>query len=68
MNKADRASMALDGVEDVVDGRLIYTDALLAKVKKAFGKELPKEVSFADIEKTAQFIIDEIILPQTQGK
>ena len=68
MNKADRASMALDGVEDVVDGRLIYTDALLAKVKKAFGKELPKEVSFADIEKTAQFIIDEIILPQTQSK
>ena len=68
MNKADRASMALDGVEDVVDGRLIYTDALLAKVKKVFGKELPKEVSFADIEKTAQFIIDEIILPQTQSK
>ena len=66
MNKADRASMALDGVEDVIDGKLIYTDALIAKVKKAFGKELPKEVAFDDIEKIAQFIIDEIILPQTQ--
>ncbi len=65
MNKADRASMALDGVEDVVDGKLIYTDALIEKAKKAFGKELPKEVHFDDIEKTAQWIIDEIILPQT---
>ena len=65
MNKADRASMALDGVEDVVDGKLIYTDALIEKVKKAFGKELPKEVAFDNIEKTAQWIIEEIILPQT---
>lgn len=65
MNRADRASMALDGVEDVIDGKLIYTDALIDKAKKAFGKELPKEVAFDDIEKTAQWIIDEIILPQT---
>lgn len=65
MNKADRESMALDGVENVTEGKLIYTDALIAKAQKAFGKTLPKEVEFADIEKTAQFIIDEIILPQT---
>ena len=31
MNKACRASMALDGIEDVVDGKLIYTDVLLEK-------------------------------------
>ena len=66
MNKADRASMALDGVEDVVDGKLIYTDALIEKAKKAFGKELPKEVPFENIEATAEFIINEIILPQTK--
>ena len=65
MNKADRASMALDGVENVTEGKLIYTDALIEKAKMAFGKELPKEVPFDDIEKTAQWIIDEIILPQT---
>lgn len=64
MNKADRASMALDGVEDVRDGKLIYTDYLIEKAKKAFGVELPKSVAFDDIEKTAQFIIDEIITPQ----
>ena len=68
MNKADRASMALDGIEDVVDGKLIYTDELIEKAKKAFGKELPKMVHFDDIERTAQWIIDEIILPQTEKK
>lgn len=66
MNRADRASMALDGIEDVADGKLIYTDDLIGKAGKAFGKELPKEVAFDDIEKTAQWIIDEIILPQLQ--
>lgn len=64
MNAADRASMALDGVEDVVDGKLIYTDALREKVLKAFGVELPKTVAYEDIEKTARFIIEEIIMPQ----
>lgn len=68
MNKADRASMALDGVEDVADGKLVYTDALIEKAEKAFGKTLPKTVAFEDIEATAKFIIDEIILPQTQKK
>lgn len=64
MNKANRMSMALDGVEDIVDGKLIYTDALIEKTKRAFGKELPKEVAFDDIELTTKFIIDEIILPK----
>ena len=65
MNKADRASMALDGVEDIVDGKLVYTNALIEKTRKVFGKELPKKVAYDDIDKTAKWIIDEIILPQT---
>lgn len=65
MNGANRASMALDGVEDVADGKLVYTDALIEKAKKAFGVELPKTVAYDDIEGTAKFIIDEIIMPQT---
>lgn len=68
MNKANRASMALDGVEDVKDGKLIYTDYLIEKAKKAFAVTLPKEVAFYDIESTAQFIIDEIITPQLAKK
>lgn len=66
MNKANRASMELDGVEDVIDGKLIYSDDLIEKAKKAFGKEIPKIVAFEDIDKTAKWIIDEIILPQTE--
>ena len=65
MNRANRASMALDGVEDVADGTLVYTDALIEKARKAFGVTLPKRVAFEEIGKTAQFIIDEIIRPQT---
>ena len=68
MNRVDRESMALDGVENIVDGKLIYTDELIEKAKRAFGKELPKEVEFDDIDKTAKWIIDEIILPQTENK
>ena len=68
MNRADRRSIYLDGVEDVRDGSLIYTDELIAKVKKAFGVDLPKTVPFEKIEETAQFIIDEIITPQLENK
>lgn len=66
MNKADRASMDLDGIEDITDGTLIYTDYLIEKAMKAFGVELPKTVAFDDIDKTAKFIIDEIITPQLE--
>ena len=60
--------MALDGVEDVVDGKLIYTDDLIGKTVKAFGVKLPKTVAYEDIEKTAGFIIDKIIMPQLAGR
>ncbi len=68
MNRANRASMELDGVEDIVEGKLIYTDELIKKAKKAFGKELPKEVAYDDIDKIAKWIIEEIIMPQVEGK
>lgn len=67
MNIVNRKSMALDGVEDIIGGKLIYTDELINKSRKAFGKELPKEVSYDDIDKTAEYIINEIILPQTEN-
>lgn len=63
MNAANRRSLAEDGIEDILDGKLIYTDALIEKTKKAFGKTLPKRVSFDEIEKTSDFLINEIILP-----
>lgn len=66
MNIANRKSMALDGVENINNGNLIYTDALIEKTKRAFKKELPKTIAFEDIETIANFIISEIILPQTK--
>ena len=67
MNRVNRQSMYLDGVEDVRDGCLYYTDELIDKAKAAFGVRIPKIVSFEDIEKTAEFIIEKIILPRTAG-
>lgn len=67
MDKANRESLALDGVEDIRDGALYYTDDLIAKVKDAFGEDLPKEVKYENIEETANFLIEKIITPQLNG-
>ena len=64
MAKANRESLALDGVEDIKNATLIYTDDLIAKVKDAFNEDLPKKVKYDDIEKTAEFLIEKIITPQ----
>lgn len=64
MNKANRESLALDGVEDIRDATLIYTDDLVKKVENAFGEYLPKEVKYDEIDKTAEFLIEKIITPQ----
>lgn len=61
MRAKNRESIYLDGVENVSDGILTYTDELLDKVKKAFGVELVKAVPFEDIDRAAEFIIKEII-------
>lgn len=63
MRQANRKSIYCDGVENVADGKLIYTDELVDKVKTAFGVNLPKVVDFKDINQTAEFIIKKIIEP-----
>ena len=64
MERVNRESLALDGIEDIRDGRLYYTDALIEKAVNAFGAKLPKFVEYEQIEEVAEFIIEEIILPQ----
>lgn len=66
MNKVNRKSMYLDGIEDVKDGILYYTDELIQKARAAFGVEIPKSVEYESIEETAEFIIDRIIIPKTE--
>lgn len=63
MRQANRQSMALDGVEDIADGKLVYTDRLLEKVRDCFGVRLPKEVGFGEIDEVADWIIKKIIIP-----
>ena len=61
MRRKNRESIYLDGIEDVKDGTLIYTNEMISKVKNAFGVNLVKEVTFEDIDDVALTIINEII-------
>lgn len=63
MQAANRRSIALDGIENVADGKLVYTDQLLEKIKNRFNVELKKEIYFDEIDETAEKIIKEIIEP-----
>lgn len=63
MRAANRKSIYCDGIENVENGTLVYTDELVAKVKKAFNVDLPKRVPFEKINETADFIIKNIIEP-----
>ncbi len=64
MRNANRESIALDGIENVENGKLIYTDRLVQKVKTVFGVDLPKNVDFQEIDVVADFIVERIIVPQ----
>lgn len=68
MRVANRKSIALDGVENVERGRLIYTDRLVQKVAEVFDVTLPKMVEFEEIDKVAEYIIKKIIIPQLNKK
>ena len=64
MVRNNRLSIAMDGIEDVKDGYLIYTDALVANVKSCFHVDLPKRVHISDSQEIGSFLIKEIILPR----
>lgn len=61
MRRKNRESIYLDGIENIQNGVLTYTDELLHKVKKAFDVDLVKQVPYDQIDSTAEFIIKEII-------
>jgi len=68
MRSANRRSIYCDGIEDVVNGSLVYTDELVVKVKKAFNVNLPKQVTFDEIDQTADYLIKYIIEPFESAK
>ncbi|MDD6003458.1 MAG: hypothetical protein PUC50_14815 [Bacteroidales bacterium] len=61
MQKKNRESIYLDGIENVENGVLTYTDELINKVEHVCSVRLPKSVNFEEIDQTAEFIIDNII-------
>lgn len=63
MESIARASLSLDGIEDIKDGNLVYSDLLIQKVLERFKITLPKYVTLEDSQKVASLLINEIILP-----
>lgn len=63
MEEANRKSIYLDGIEDVKDGRLVYSDILLDKVLNAFRVPLPKVVLLSEAEEIGNILISKIIRP-----
>jgi hypothetical protein len=63
MEAHNRASISLDGIEDISDGVLTYTDTLQERVKKSFGVSIPKRVHLDSIEVMSDFLISKIIAP-----
>ena len=61
MRKKNLESIYLDGIENIENGVLTYTDELLQKAHRAFGVELVKRVPFDHIEEVANFLVKEII-------
>ncbi len=63
MRVANRASIVLDGIENVADGTLIYSDKLISDIKNVFGVDVPKQVAFNDIDNVGELLINKIIKP-----
>lgn len=59
-------SIYCDGIENVADGYLIYTDELIEKVKERFNVSLPKKVDLCEAEEVANLLINNIILPNVK--
>ena len=63
MELVNRNSIYCDGIENVSDGKLIYTDELIMKVKECFDVDIPKEVPLSEASQVADLLIARIINP-----
>lgn len=64
MEQVNRNSIYCDGIENVENGTLVYTDELLRKVKDSFNVIIPKSVPIDEAEKIASVLIEEVIMPK----
>lgn len=63
MIRVNKKSISHDGIEDIVDGQLVYTDNLIKDVQTKFKVDLPKYVPLEDSTKVASLLIEKIIIP-----
>lgn len=63
MEQVNRNSIYCDGIENVKDGCLVYSDELLEKVKNRFNVAIPKVVALSEAEVVAELLIEQIIKP-----
>ena len=68
MEQVNHNSIYCDGIENVVDGCLVYTDELIDKVRERFNVEIPKRVLLKEANKVANLLIDGIIMPNVSNK
>lgn len=63
MYQVNRNSIYCDGIENVADGCLIYTDELIKKVQERFNVVIPKKVHLSEAGSVAKLLIEDIIKP-----
>lgn len=66
MEIVNRDSIYFDGIENVINGCLIYTNELIQKVKERFGLDIPKRVTISEAEKVSGMLIEGIIKPNIE--
>ncbi len=68
MRKANLKSIYLDGVENVKNGILTYTNELIETVRAEFNCKLVKSVNLSNSNVTANSLIKDIIEKKTEGQ
>lgn len=63
MEQVNRSSIYCDGIENVSEGCLVYTDELIQKVKARFQVDIPKRFHLSEADQVANLLIEKIILP-----
>lgn len=63
MEQVNRNSIYCDGIENVEDACLVYTDELIQKVKDRFKVVIPKSIKLKDARSVAEMLINKIIMP-----
>lgn len=66
MEQVNRNSIYCDGIENVKDGCLVYTDELIKKVKDRFNVVIPQKVFLFDAEEVANILIEKIVRKQIE--